>query len=201
MTTYFSSIMKDLKADRLAKPSKDPEQNYNLTSTLEMGGYTTIEFNRKKNTGDTNDTLFEVRLYRRGICNNFHDLITPENSWDLLILVPIYNDWLQWYNGEYRRIYRVWWTNRLYTYTQSADSPVSTFEVSPVQLRVIWKLVLKSRQCSSEWFENWDTSIAQRGISTSHTVTHIISEYQSAQTRKSEQCIMQSGIKSKRQQK
>ena len=28
---------------------------------------------------------------------------------------------------------------------------------------------LRSRQCSSEWFENWDMSTAQRAISTSHT--------------------------------
>ena len=28
---------------------------------------------------------------------------------------------------------------------------------------------LKSHQCSSEWFENWDMSIAQRAINTSHT--------------------------------
>ena len=44
----------------------------------------------------------------------------------------------------------------IYIYiTQSADSPVSTFEVS--------------HQCSSELFENWDMSTAQRAINTSHT--------------------------------
>ena len=61
---------------------------------------------------------------------------------------------------------------------------------------------LRSHLCSSEWFENWDMSTAQRAINTSHTDkhSHIFSEYQSAQTQKSEQCIMRSGIKSKRQQ-
>ena len=28
---------------------------------------------------------------------------------------------------------------------------------------------LRSHQCSSEWFENWDMSISQRAINTSHT--------------------------------
>ena len=28
---------------------------------------------------------------------------------------------------------------------------------------------LRSHQCSSEWFENWDMSTAQRAINTSHT--------------------------------
>ena len=28
---------------------------------------------------------------------------------------------------------------------------------------------LRSHQCNSEWFENWDMSIAQRAINTSHT--------------------------------
>ena len=64
---------------------------------------------------------------------------------------------------------------------------------------------LRSRQCSSEWFENWDMSNAQWAINKSHTDKqwHILfsSEYQSAQTQKSEQFIMQSGIKSKREQK
>ena len=42
----------------------------------------------------------------------------------------------------------------IYIYTQSADSPVRP---------------LRSHQCSSEWFENWDMSTAQRAINTSHT--------------------------------
>ena len=60
------------------------------------------------------------------------------------------------------------------------------------QVRVVWKLIyfcqiyiyiykyklnlqtvlfrpLRSHQCSSEWFENWDMSTVQRAINTSHT--------------------------------
>ena len=36
---------------------------------------------------------------------------------------------------------------------------------------------LRSHQCSSEWFENWDMSIARRAINTSHNQWHILFLY------------------------
>ncbi|XP_022778868.1 uncharacterized protein LOC111320472 [Stylophora pistillata] len=40
----------------------DAEQNYNLTSSWEMDGYTSLMFSRKRDTGDTQgDVVIEVR--------------------------------------------------------------------------------------------------------------------------------------------
>ena len=74
--------MKDLNANGERRPLNDSEQNYTLTSSSEMGDYTTIEFNRKRDTGDDKDMQFMVSLDRSGICHthSFHNLITPENS-------------------------------------------------------------------------------------------------------------------------
>ena len=92
---------------------------------------------------------------------------------------------------------------RVLNITEQLPEYRSEMERNKLNLQTVLFRPLRSHQCSSEWFENWDMSTAQRAINTSRTDKqwHIISEYQSAQTQKSEQCIMQSGIKSKGQQK
>ena len=42
-------------------------------------------------------------------------------------------------------------------------------ERNKLNLQTVLFRPLRSRQCSSEWFENWDMSTAQRAINTSHT--------------------------------
>ena len=41
--------------------------------------------------------------------------------------------------------------------------------ICKLNLQTVLFRPLRSHQCSSEWFENWDMSISQRAINTSHT--------------------------------
>ena len=41
--------------------------------------------------------------------------------------------------------------------------------VCKLNLQTVLFRPLRSHQCSSEWFENWDMSTAQRATNTSHT--------------------------------
>ncbi|KXJ13043.1 DBH-like monooxygenase protein 2-like [Exaiptasia diaphana] len=59
------SYLKDYYSSTLGKPTYDDDvrQNLILTSATESGGFTTIEFNRETDTGDTGyDVPIQVRL-------------------------------------------------------------------------------------------------------------------------------------------
>ena len=53
--------------------------------------------------------------------------------------------------------------------TEQLPEYQSEMERNKLNLQTVLFRPLRSHQCSSEWFENWDMSTAQRAINTSHT--------------------------------
>ena len=53
--------------------------------------------------------------------------------------------------------------------TEQLPEYKSEMERNKLNLQTVLFRPLRSHQCSSEWFENWDMSIAQQAINTSHT--------------------------------
>ena len=58
---------------------------------------------------------------------------------------------------------------RVLNITEQLPEYQSEMERNKLNLQTVLFRPLRSHQCSSEWFENWDMSTAQRAINTSHT--------------------------------
>ena len=49
----------------MTNPEKDAVNNFELLEAMEMGGYTSVKFERNLTTGEATDVQFMVRLYNK----------------------------------------------------------------------------------------------------------------------------------------
>ena len=59
----------DFHTEGTARPPMDKQQDYNLTGWKQTGNKTTLEFERKRDTGDSNDTQFSVSYFTTEVLN------------------------------------------------------------------------------------------------------------------------------------
>ena len=64
LTVYVT--LQDYWSTNTSAPPKDALKNFELVEAMEMGGYTSVKFERNLTTGESNiDVQFTVRLYNK----------------------------------------------------------------------------------------------------------------------------------------